>query len=210
MKTNLLIEKYIKETPKNKLPISISLGFPLKWDFDELRLVDCPGINANGGVQNLSYEYFTKANAIIFVHPVKPVESKSFSEFVTEVIPDKNRSNLFLVLTHSDHHDDEEVERLTNEAKRLYGDHINPQHIVAVDSILSLIHRELENGIPLKTIRQESKQKKKAIASHKEDAEDEGKELTDVLKHASGFEKMYEILEEYSLRCSEFTIERNP
>lgn len=196
-----IIEKYIKETPKSKLPISISLGYPLEWDFDELRLVDSPGINATGGVENLSYEYFTKANAIIFVHPIKPIESKSFRDFVTEVIPDKIRENLFLVLTHSDQQDDEEVERLTNEAKKLYGKHIDEKHIVAVDSILSLIHSDLENGISLQTIRDENRQKKKAIASHKEVAEDEGKELVDVLRDASGFQKMYEILEEYSLQA---------
>lgn len=194
-----LIEKYIKETPKSKIPISISLGYPLKWDFDELRLVDSPGINATGGVENLSYEYFKKANAIIFVHPIKPIESKSFRDFVTEVIPDKNRENLFLVLTHSDQlRDDDEIERSTNEAKRLYGEYIDKKHIVAVDSILSLIHSELENGIPLKTIRDANNQKKKAVASHKEDAEDKGIELVDVLRNASGFQKMYEIIEEYS------------
>lgn len=202
-----LIEKYIKETPKNRLPISIKLGFPLQWDFDELRLVDCPGINATGGIQDLSYNYFTNANAIIFVHSIKPVESKSFREFVTEIIPDKNRNNLFLVLTHSDHYDDEEVERLTSEAKRLYGDYINHEHILAVDSIVSLIHSDIENGIPVKTIRQKSKQKKRVIDDYHEVAENEGKELNNVLKNASGFEKMYEVLEEYSLRAPNFQLE---
>lgn len=192
-----LIEKYIKETPKNKLPISISLGYPLEWNFDELRLVDSPGINATGGVENLSYEYFTKANAIIFVRRISAIESISFRDFVTKVIPDRNRENIFLVLTNSGQSASKEVERLTIEAKRLYEEFIDEERIIAVDSILSLIHSELENGIPLQTIRK-NEEKKRAVASYKEDAEEEGIELVEVLKNASGFQKMYEILEEYS------------
>lgn len=192
-----LIEKYIKETPKNKIPISISLGYPLEWNFEELRLVDSPGINATGGVENLSYEYFTKANAIIFVRRISAIESISFRDFVTKVIPDKNRKNIFLVLTNSGQSASKEVERLTIEAKRLYGEFIDEERIIAVDSILSLIHSELENGIPLQTIRK-NEEKKRAVASYKEDAEEEGIELVDVLKNASGFQKMYAILEEYS------------
>jgi GTPase SAR1 family protein len=195
-----LIEKYIEETPKNKIPVSISLGYPLKWDFDELRLVDSPGINATGGVENISYEYFKKANAIIFVRRISAIETKSFRDFVTKVIPDKNRQNLFLVLTNSGQLSSKEVERLTTEAKRLYREYIDEERIIAVDSILSLIHSQLENNLPLETIL-EDEEKEIAVARYIFEAKKKGQDLCEVLQRESGFQQMYSILEKYSLKA---------
>jgi hypothetical protein len=73
-----------KETNKDKIPVEIEFGYPLKWEFDELRIVDSPGVNATGGVQDISFRFFEEANAILFVHPIKPIESESF----------RNRANM--------------------------------------------------------------------------------------------------------------------
>ncbi|UXZ09772.1 hypothetical protein F1C14_04100 [Clostridium perfringens] len=69
----------------------IELGYPLKYKFDSLRLVDSPGVNAKGGLEDLTYNYVQNADATIFVKPIKPVESKSFNEFFNKIVTDKKK-----------------------------------------------------------------------------------------------------------------------
>src|SRR5690606_18359284 len=97
----ILIKRFISERTKNKIPVEIEFGYPLKWEFDELRIVDSPGVNATGGVQDVSFRFFEEANAILFVHPIKPIESESFRKFVDSVISNRSKETLFLILTHA-------------------------------------------------------------------------------------------------------------
>lgn len=94
------IREYINVRKKEEIPIIIQYKYPLKWEFDELQIVDSPGVNARGGVQDSTFSYMDQANAILFVHPIKPIESESFRQFVDHVIADRNKEFLFLVLTH--------------------------------------------------------------------------------------------------------------
>ena len=87
--------------PQTSLPKS-HFGFPLKYAFDGLRLVDSPGVNAVGGFQDATHGYIREANAVLFVHSLdSPVESASFRNFVNNVVPEHTRETLFLVLTKS-------------------------------------------------------------------------------------------------------------
>lgn len=199
------IEDYIKNTPKSKIPVEINFGYPLNWNFEELRIVDSPGVNATGGVQDVSLQYLEKANAILFVHPIKPIESESFKNFVNKTISNKSNENLFLILTHTGLYEDDEVSRLLTEAKRLYSGIISEDRIIAVDSVLEQINNDLKSEVPLKIIR-ENKVKKKILSSYREQAEDEERELIEVVNEAANFENIYRAIDEYSMKAPELQL----
>ena len=195
-----VIEEYVSERTLEKIPREIEFGYPLKWDFDELRIVDSPGVNATGGVQDLSFEYFEKANAILFVHPIKPIESESFKNFVDSVITNHSKETLFLILTHAGLYTNDEVERLYLEAVRLYKNVIPERRILVVDSLLKLIHCDLDKGVSVQEIRK-SEYKKKILSSYREQAEDEERELIDVIYESSRFEEMFAAIDEFSMKA---------
>lgn len=196
-----LISKYINEHNPDNIPAKIQFGYPLKWDFDELRIVDTPGVHALGGVQETSYKYFEKADALVFVKNIYPVEGLPFRNFVDSVISNRARETLFLVLTNTSTRFNE-TERLLKETKRTYEMEIPNERILAVDSISKLIHKDIENGKVIKDIRKESDSKKIVIDLFKGEAEDKGKELSkEIFLEWSGFEKMFETINEFSLQA---------
>jgi tRNA U34 5-carboxymethylaminomethyl modifying GTPase MnmE/TrmE len=201
-----IVSKYIEGRTKNIIPVEIDFGYPLKWDFDELRIVDSPGVNATGGVQDVSFGFFEEANAILFVHPIKPIESESFRKFVNSVISNRSKETLFLVLTHSGLYSDEEVKRLHTEAARLYKNIIPENRILIVDSLLKLIHSDLDSGTSVKEIRK-TENKKKILSSYREQAEDEERELIDVVYESSRFEKMFVAIDEFSMKAPNFQLQ---
>ena len=205
-KTNLsgkeeLLKQYIGERTKDKIPVEIDFGYPLKWDFDELRIVDSPGVNAVGGVQDVSFRFFEEANAIIFVHPIKPVESESLKELVRFVISDRSKETLFLVLTHTGLETDSDIERLYTEAVRLYKEYIPEERILAVDSLLKLIHNDIEDGKTLEQIEESSERKSDLLPKFEKKAKRKNQKLQDVLLEYSRFEKMFEAIDRFSMHA---------
>lgn len=194
------IASYVSTRTKDKIPVEISFGYPLKWDFDELRIVDTPGVNATGGVQETAHKYFEAANAILFVHPIKPIESRSFRKFVESVISNRSKETLFLILTHAGLYPGDEIVRLQAEAGRLYEGLIPENRILVVDSLLKLIHCDLDKGVSVGEIRK-SENKKKILSSYREQAEDEDRNLIDVVLEASRFENMLSTIDEFSMKA---------
>lgn len=196
-----LLRQYIGERTKDKIPVEIDFGYPLKWDFDELRIVDSPGVNALGGVQDVSFQFFEDANAILFVHPIKPVESKSLRKFVNSVISNRSKETLFLVLTHAGLYPDSDIEKLHSEAVRLYKDDIPEDRILVVDSLLKLIYNDLEGGKTLEQIEESSEQKSDILPKFEKKSTRKNKELKDVLLEYSRFEKMFETIDKFSMQA---------
>ena len=190
------IERYVQEKSKSNIPVRIEYGYPLKWNFDELRIVDTPGVNAMGGFQDVSFTYLTNANAILFVHPIKPVESESFRKFVDRTIPNHSKDVLFLVLTHAGQYSNDNLKRLHAEAVRLYKDIIPEDRILAVDSVLKLIHHDLHNGISPEEI-EKSEDAEKILPCFQKKAKEEGRKLIDVVFEDSRFAKISNILDEF-------------
>lgn len=58
------LENYTMSRNKDNIPIRVELGYPFDWEFDEIRLVDMPGVNAIGGVYDLSFSFLERANAV--------------------------------------------------------------------------------------------------------------------------------------------------
>ncbi|MDN5379784.1 dynamin family protein [Thermodesulfobacterium sp.] len=189
------LEQYAMDRSKDKIPIRIELGYPFDWEFDELRLVDMPGVNAVGGVYDISFSFLDKANAVLFIHPIKPVESESFKRFVSSVITKKSKDVLFLILTHAAVFY-EEKERLLDEAKRIYGSIIPPDRIFAVDSILKLIYEELNKGKSLAEIKKD-KSKRKWVVYFQDLADEEGLDEKEAFLEFSGFKQLLPNLERF-------------
>lgn len=194
-----LMQKYIKEHPKNTIHREIHFGFPLKWDFDELRIIDSPGVNAIGGVQNKTLNFFEDANAIIFVKRINPVESQSFKDLVNQVIPDRSKDTLFLILTHAGKDAESDIERMQKETIRLYNGIIPEERILVVDSLLQLIYKELSDGKDLNEIEEESEIKNIILSYYKKKAVKEGRDLIDIVKEASRFDKMFDTINKFSM-----------
>lgn len=190
------LEKYAMTRSKDNIPVKIELGYPFPWEFDEIRLVDMPGVNAVGGVHDISFSFLDRANAILFVHPIKPVESESFKRFISSVITNKSKENLFLILTHSAVFF-EEKERLLEEARRIYQSLISPERIFAVDSILKTIYEDLEKGKTLEQIRKEERHKRKWIVYFQDLAEEEGLDVKEAFIKYSGFQDLMPVLENF-------------
>lgn len=196
-----LLHDYIASRPKSSIPIEIQFGYPLKWDFDELRIVDSPGVNAVGGVQNVSFSYFEDANAILFIHPIKPIESESFSKFVNKIISNRSRETLFLVLTHSGLYSETDIEKLHGNAIRIYSQFIPAERILVVDSLLQLIIHDFNNGKTQEEIEEESEQKSDILPKFEKRAKKAGKPLLESLEDSSGFNKMYSAIDLFSMQA---------
>jgi GTPase SAR1 family protein len=195
------IRDYINERKIEQIPVKIQYEYPLKWEFDELQIVDSPGVNARGGLQDLTFSYMEQANAILFVHPIKPIESQSFREFVDRVIADRSKDFLFLVLTHAGLYDDDQVTRLHQEAINLYSDIIDKDRILVVDSLLRLISLDLSSGLTIDQIKIESPEKKKLLYSYKARSDDEKVDMIELIRKDSRFDLMESAIDHFGSKA---------
>ena len=139
-----LIEEYVKARTPAHIPVEITIGFPLKYAFDEFRLVDSPGVNAVGGVQDRTFAYLHNANAVLFIHSIEgPVENSSFREFVTHVIPNRTKQSLFLVLSKSGTKNKIEIDEKLGEARSLFCQEFDPNRILHADSMLKIMSEDI-------------------------------------------------------------------
>ncbi|GEM_PF-2778423 len=160
-----LVRQYLAEyMDLSRIPVDISIGYPVGLKFAHIQIVDTPGVNARGGLETATLNYINSANAVIFLHLLKNIASGSLRKFFKKV-PDRSYRNIFMCLTHKAQHTAEDVELTIEETKELFPE-IRPQErIVAVDSMLKLIHDELIVGKSLKDLRKDE-EKRKLIADY--------------------------------------------
>ena len=216
-------QEYEKGQSSTDIPVKITLGFPLKYAFDGLRLVDSPGVNAIGGFQDATHEYIREANAVLFVHSLDyPVESASFRNFVNEVVPEHTRETLFLVLTKSGKNSSEAIAMTVKKARRLYAEEINQDRILQVDSLLKIVSDEIEefdSAVSLKKHYRQQEQDCKAEKRGNEASafEDKRRLLNNVLedigddsdresvrselRDSSNFDEMERLIDDFSSRA---------
>ena len=161
------------------IPAKIIFGFPLKYAFDGLRLVDSPGVNAIGGFQDATHEYIRKANAVLFVHSLEfPIESSSFSDFINQVVPDRTRETLFLVLTKSGGRSKIETDEKVSKACRQYDKEFDQRRVLHVDSMLKIVSDEIkgfDSATSLKEYYREQKEHFEAEYEHEQSRESRDK-----------------------------------
>jgi GTPase SAR1 family protein len=197
-----LIKKYLKNRKKADIPLEIQVGYPLKWDFDELRIVDSPGVNALGGVQDITYNFLNTSNAVLFVQNIQQLELQSFREFVENQITSTSRdkNTLFLILTHAGLHPNDLVESQTEKAVDLYSDLIPPERILAVDSLLKVIQNQFSNGENYEEIKKEDI-KRRILADFRDQAEERNIKLEDLVLKASRFEEMEKAIDDFAMEA---------
>jgi uncharacterized protein YcfJ len=230
-----LIEKYVSQRSLENIPTHIELSFPLKYAFDELCIVDSPGVNALGGVQNRTFEYLHKANALLFVHSIEgPIEQSSFREFITSVISDDMRKNaLFLILSKSGSKSEIEIDEKTKEARSLFKE-FGRNRIFHVDSMLKIISDEIvefDSAISLKEnykeleqhfkeqYKKEKRQEDRDQANNfhtklrllnyileESDGVTDGDSIREHLLRSSNFDKMQNTIDEFSAQAPEFQL----
>lgn len=193
-----LIKQYIDEYKSlDRIPVEIQFGFPLKYEFDEMRLVDTPGVNAIGCIEDKTFNFINKAHAIIYLHQIKPIESKSFKDFYKRTTTDRMKEMLFLVLTHTGVYTDEQVDELVKEARNLYSD-ISPERIIPVDSMLRLVEYDLQNGKTVEQIENESEDKANLIAPYLRKAKNDMSKFLELIQKKSNFNLLEKTIDEFS------------
>lgn len=135
---------YLETRKLGDIPVEITVGYPFEFEFDDLVIVDSPGVNAVGGIQDTTFNYLNRADAVLFVHSLNaPIDLESLRRFVKEAVRDRNKDSLFLVLSHAGAVPPRERVDKFNDAKRIYSKDISPDNIVSVDSIAPRILSDL-------------------------------------------------------------------
>ena len=132
------IREYIENNIScDKIPQVVSLYYPHNVsELKHFRIVDTPGINATGGLEDQTKEFINEANAVICLQKV-PLENKALHDAL-EKLPERVKGRLILVLTHrSDPKSEDDKERILNETKEIYSK-IGSSNIFFVDSLTEL------------------------------------------------------------------------
>lgn len=120
--------------------LELFLFYPLEKEFQEIELIDSPGVNAEGGLGAISEEYLPSANAIIFVKSLygQALESTSFIDFFRGKTKRRHKESRFLLLTGSSLFSKQDKKSLEKNAEEKYGDYISSEKIITLDSKLKL------------------------------------------------------------------------
>ena len=149
-----LLEKYISSSTINNIPTKIVIYHPLEG-FDGWKIIDTPGINADGGIEDTTWNLLEGNNdiesnnvdAIIFVHngnqsPQDKATRESIKD-VFEKLTSEARRRMFFVITHASERNfinnkDRFIDYFRNQFKQ-YG--VDDNKIIPVDSLLELLER---------------------------------------------------------------------
>lgn len=137
------IKQYIADNKDKwqKIVLEMEITYPFKDEtLKGIEIIDSPGVNAEGRVGDVTDSYIENANAIMFLKPITgaALESSSFKSFLNNKSVERSKSSLFLILTRAGNENLENLERLQNEAFKLYGKKINKEQIIYVDSKVEL------------------------------------------------------------------------
>lgn len=173
---NRKIKEYIvKMQPHWKdVVVKIEIEYPFEdKDMRGISIIDSPGVNAVGKVEDVTARYIESADAIMFLRPITGVaiEASSFKSFLESKSVDRNKNTLFLVLTRSAAENNETIERAYEEFVNIFGEQKNDtrhgiikEQIIAVDSKAELYFkrfRDMENE-SIKTVIKEMNAAKKS------------------------------------------------
>lgn len=162
---NLPIEKYkskikeyinIKKSQWFNIVTKIEVLFPLPENLKGIEIIDSPGVCARGGVSELTEKYIKYADAIVFLKPIsgQALESTQFNQFMKNMSVERNHKALFLVLTRATTVNENELNRLMDEAYRQFN-MLDKENILVVDSKAELYVKSLSIFATLDEIKTE-------------------------------------------------------
>ena len=204
------IREYIKKNIScDKIPQRVSLGYPHDFsEFKHFRVVDTPGINAIGGIEDQTKDFIDEADAVIYLHDASQLESKALRNALEKEIPKRVKDRLILVLTHRSekfYPGSDEHEKILREAKKLYSE-IGSDNIFFVDSLTELHLKEFygKSTDEIDAIRKEDPQLRSLTASCVEEADGNEYVLLDLLEEQSNFREIRERIERDSIDSASF------
>ena len=143
------IKNYIQNKQNwDKIITEIEISYPFENEvFKNVIIVDSPGVNAEGRLGDITNQVIKNVDAIIFVKPIigQALELNSFIKFIEKNTNNKDKENVFLLLTHSSSETKEKLEILKKEAVKIYGNKVNTQQIEYLDSKVQLFINEIKD-----------------------------------------------------------------
>lgn len=141
------IRKYIQERQPvwRDIVKKIEIAYPFADDdLKNIVIVDTPGVNADGLVGDTTQKNIKDANAVMFLKPMvgASLESTSFRNFLKSNSSDRNRDALFLVLTRAANEQEDDIQRILDEAFNQYSGAIERKHIIPVDNKAELFYKK--------------------------------------------------------------------
>ncbi|HEY9697860.1 MAG TPA: dynamin family protein [Trichocoleus sp.] len=149
------IQEYLEvHKDLSKIVKKVSMGYPFGFKSTDLKIVDTPGVNAVGGLAEVSHEYLKEANAIIFIHPHNNIESQSFREAFNNYLPDHLQIQAFLFINRFVELRQQDIDALLETARRGFPK-VLPERILVINSLLKKIYDLLAKGVLPEEIRNE-------------------------------------------------------
>ena len=187
------------------IPKTVALGYPIEFlQSKHFKIVDTPGINAIGGIEDQTKNFINQADAIIYLHKVGQQESIAVGQqesialrnALENVIPERVKGRLILVLTHRSQIDEDERERILDATKSYYPE-IGTDNIFLVDSLTELYLGEFYGKTidEVRAIRKENSQIRRLTADCFEMAEGDINEFLDLLEAQANFDEIRKRIE---------------
>ncbi len=190
------IREYIeKNISCDNIPRMVSLYY--SHDVSHLkhfRIVDTPGVNATGGLEDRTKDFIHEADAVICLHKPPPLESKSLRDILKDKLPERVKDRLILVLSHRSRQDENENEKIQNEAERLYSE-IGLSNIFFVDSLTELHlpkFYKVETMDEIRNIFTADQKLGQLIASRYVEADNDRSKFLDLLEKQANFGEIRE------------------
>ena len=132
-----------------KIPSWVSLYYPHDVsDFTHFRIVDTPGVNAIGGIEERTKGFINQADAVICLCNAGQLESRTLGNILENDLPKDVKKHLILVLTHrSDYPSNEQRNRILDHANNILT--VGSDNIFFLDSLTEL---DLQKFYGAKTI----------------------------------------------------------
>lgn len=160
------LNKYIKSHNKGNIVSEVVIELPLPQGYRGWQIVDTPGVDAIGGIEDTTNEFLSGKNedgynnvdAVIFVHSGKgQIEDRGINKLVEktfESLADDAKKRMFFIITHAS---DSTFRKLRDEninrAVKLFVEYeygLKKERLVCVDSLCALLYpRLVSEGINL-------------------------------------------------------------
>jgi len=179
------------------IPKTVALGYPIEFlQSKHFKIVDTPGINAIGGIEDQTKNFINQADAVIYLHKVGQQESRDLRNALENVIPERVKKRLILVLTHGSQTDEDERERILDATKSYYPE-IGADNIFLVDSLTELYLREFYGKTidEVRVIRKKNSQIRRLTADCFEMAEGDINEFLSLLEVQANFDEIRKRIE---------------
>ena len=182
-----------------KIPSWVSLYYPHDVsEFKHFRIVDTPGVNAIGGIEERTKRFINQADAVICLCNAGQLESRTLGNILENDLPKDVKKHLILVLTHrSDYPSNAQRNRILDHANNILT--VGSDNIFFLDSLTEL---DLQKFYGAKTIdeinkiREEDSQLKSRTAHFYEEVSGNRNEFFRLLEDQANFREIRERIRE--------------